>query len=507
MAALFWYDLPRRILKGFAIVKLADILNNREGLHFEAKAATNGLPGSLWESYSAFANTDGGTIVLGMSEDENRQLHVTGVPNAEQLIANFWNTINNQGKVNKNILASGDVYASAYEGTEVIIINVPRADRLSRPVFINNNMSSGTYRRNGEGDYHCTPEEIKELVRDSSAVPVDSYVLTEFSLDALDMDTLSRFRTRMENFKPDHPWNTLPPDEFLCMVGAADKDDSGKPHPTRAGLLFFGHDYIITKEFPQYFLDYREELDPSVRWTDRVNSSTGEWSGNLYDFYYKISNRVTEGIKRPFEIAEDNISRIDDTPAHKAVREALTNCLVHADHFGRRGIVVVRTNETLTMANPGGLRMPKAKAIAGGNSDPRNPTLLKMFSLVDVGERAGSGLSNIFNVWRTGGFAKQPELIESFSPDRVELTLPLLMEYETNAKSNNEDAARTQTRQEEILAYLGKVDKAPIADIAANIGLGLSRTRDYLRELTKDNLIIASGTSRSRTYSLFSADS
>ncbi|MDR1016314.1 MAG: ATP-binding protein [Coriobacteriales bacterium] len=80
MASLF-VMIDVYVLKGFAIVKLADILNNREGLHFEAKAATNGLPGSLWESYSAFANTDGGTIVLGISEDEDKQLHVTGVPN------------------------------------------------------------------------------------------------------------------------------------------------------------------------------------------------------------------------------------------------------------------------------------------------------------------------------------------------------------------------------------------------------------------------------------------
>ena len=51
-------------------------------------------------------------------------------------------------------------------------------------------------------------------------------------------------------------------------------------HPTAAGLLMFGEEYKILYEFPEYFLDYREILDPAIRWTDRLQSSSGDWSGN-----------------------------------------------------------------------------------------------------------------------------------------------------------------------------------------------------------------------------------
>ena len=61
-------------------------------------------------------------------------------------------------------------------------------------------------------------------------------------------------------------------------------NEEGKIHPTIAGLLMFGDEYNIVRELPEYFLDYREMLDPTTRWTDRVQSSSGDWTGNIQDF-------------------------------------------------------------------------------------------------------------------------------------------------------------------------------------------------------------------------------
>ena len=68
------------------------------------------------------------------------------------------------------------------------------------------------------------------------------------------------------------------------------------------------------------FLDYREILDPTIRWTDRLQSSSGEWSGNICDFYFRVYNKLVKDIKVPFKTIDGN--RIDDTPVHEALREA-----------------------------------------------------------------------------------------------------------------------------------------------------------------------------------------
>lgn len=115
---------------------------------------------------------------------------------------------------------------------------------------------------------------------------------------------------------------------------------------------------------------------------------------------------------------------MDDTPVHKALREALANALIHACYYDRMGIVIKKMQDRIIIENPGGLCISKESALLGGNSDPRNATIIKMFNLINIGERAGSGVPNIFKVWKNENF-DSPELEERFKPDRTVLLLPL----------------------------------------------------------------------------------
>lgn len=80
------------------------------------------------------------------------------------------------------------------------------------------------------------------------------------------------------------------------------------------------------------------------------------------------------------------------------MREALVNCLVNTDFFVPRGIVIRKNVNTITIENPGYIRTGKDQMLKGGISDPRNKALMKMFNMIGIGERAGSGVPDIFAV-------------------------------------------------------------------------------------------------------------
>ncbi len=398
----------------------------RENNRLEAKRAKGGLPGSLWETYSAFANTDGGIILLGADEKDGGQLVPTGLTEDEvrKMQKQFWDSINNRQKVSDNILTDKDVYPMEYESSRIMVINVPRAHRERRPVYINSDIFSGTYKRNSSGDYHCTKEEIRAMLRDQGAETVDTKVLDTFDLSALNSESIYAFRMSFRNTHVSHPWDQLPDEDFLVQIGAAAKNiTTGKFHPTGAGLLMFGNEYEIVREYPNYFLDFREMVNDITEWSDRIWSTSGDWSGNIFDFYRRIVTRIVQDLKVPFRL--EGLYRIDDTPQHKAVREALANCLVNADYYGRGGVVVCKHPDRLVFENPGTIRIGKALMLEGGHSDPRNSVIIKMFSMLHIGERAGSGMSRIISAWSAAGYENPvvEELIGNI--ERTTLTLPL----------------------------------------------------------------------------------
>ena len=414
-----------------------DLSKFYEGNRYEAKLAKDGLPASIWETYSAFANTDGGLILLGVKENKSHSFAIEGVKNPEVLIKEFWDTVNNPNKASLNILLNKHVYTREIDGKQIICIEVPRAERQLRPVYIGKNILTGTYHRNGEGDYHCTKEDISEMFRDASAATADTKILTEMDESVFCPDSVKGYRNVFNNTRLNHVWESLDDIDFLRKIGAmAFSPQTGKIHPTAAGLLMFGYEYEIVREFPLYFLDYQEKYDDAIRWTDRIVSSSGEWSGNVFDFFFKIASKLTADIKRPFKL--EGMFRVDDTPVHKAIREALVNTLVNADYYGRQGLVVQKYPDKLVFANPGNFRIPLKDAFDGGTSDPRNATMLKMFSMLDIGERAGSGIPDIVATWEKE-FNLMPEYIQTFPPSRTKTALCIKELLEGSQKSSDKE--------------------------------------------------------------------
>ena len=222
-----------------------DLFSLVENDEIECKKATGGLPKDLWETYSAFANTDGGAILLGIKEEKGK-FYPIGVEKPENIIKDLWDNLNNPKRVSSNILSNNSV------DTQVI------EDKI----------------------------------------------------------------------------------------------------------------------------------------TDNLN----------------IPFRTIDGIRQ------------EDTRVHKAVREAVANAIIHADYRLSRGIVIEKGKTYFKFFNPGNLRITREEALKGGLSDPRNENIFKMFNLLGIGERAGSGIENIHLAWREQKWIV-PDLEETYDPDRITLIL------------------------------------------------------------------------------------
>lgn len=141
----------------------------RENNRIEAKEALGGLPESIWETYSGFANADGGIILLGVKELPDKSLQALDLLDPQWLIEDFWAILNNPDRVSVNILTEDHVQIHEVDGKHIIAITVPRAAPQQQPVYLNRDPFRETYRRNGEGDFRCTREEVAQMLAAAKA--------------------------------------------------------------------------------------------------------------------------------------------------------------------------------------------------------------------------------------------------------------------------------------------------------------------------------------------------
>ncbi len=502
-----WEELLNQIYKG-------------EKIDMECKKAANKVPESVYETYSSFANTRGGIIVLGVEEDKIKEntrerFIVRGVNNPRKLREDFWNTINSQ-KVNVNILVDDDVYVVEQEDISLMVIHVPRADYTMRPVYKGDNPFKGTFKRNHEGDYHAKEYEVRAMIRDQSSEGNDNTILEGFTMEDIDADTLKRYRIMFNNHNPEHVWRELPDQEFLEMLGGYRRDRREKIEGlTIAGLMMFGTGLAIRDEFDNIFMDYRDEsgANSETRWVDRVTYD-GTWENNLFNFFRKVTPKLTENLKKPFIL--DNMQRVDDTPVHKAIREAFVNMIIHADYRMDAGVLkVIKSDEGYSFSNPGSLKLPKEQIYKGGESKPRNPHMQTMLRMVGYGDNAGSGFPDILKTWQECGW-EEPELTEDTVMNQVVLRLKFLSNSVKTAeklaesaekrnrkkeqKKGTEKSTEITERTEKIWELICKNPNITQAAMMEELGISRKKVQLSLEKLISDGRIERVGSDRSGSW-------
>lgn len=480
-----------------------------ENFEIEYKSGKEGFPKELWKSYSAFANTNTGFIIIGIKESKNG-LIIEGLSDEqiESYKKEFWNNCNNPNTVSRNLLTNEDIKVTSYKDKKLLIIKIPFASRTERPVFLTRNPFGNTYKRNHEGDYRCTDDEVKRMLADSaSELKRDSLILEGFGIKDLDPTSIRQFRQLFASSNAGHPWLVLEELDLLRKIGAYRKDRKTKEEGlTVAGLLMFGKDESIRDQdvVPNYFPDFRERLsiDKNIRWSDRIYPD-GTWECNLLQFYLRVWPKLIATLPKPFQLDEDR--RIDEAPTHIALREAFVNTLVHTDYSLSGNIIIELESDKFVFSNPGTLLVSLHQYYAGGISECRNPALQLMFMLIGRAEKAGSGVDKIMSGWKSSLW-RSPFIELESQPDRVKLTMPMFSVIPENVlkelkeRFNNVD----QLSAEELTILSFSLIEGSISNQRLQYVLNIHSTdiSAMLRKLCDNNFLESDNKGRWTTYKL-----
>lgn len=473
-----------------------DIIQKLKGLkessNLELKKAESKLPKSFWETYSAFANTDGGLVILGV--DEENEI-VSGVKEPYKIRDDLFNTLNNPMKVSKNIISNEDINIIEIEKNIFIItINIPEAPYNLKPVYLNDNPKEA-YERLGEGDIKLSIEKYKALVVGAKR-ETDNELLKNYGIDDLNSESLELYRKELYDQTKDEKYKRIDFKDMLIEIGAMRKNRQGNNDYllTTGGLLFFGKYTSITDRFPGFQLDYfekRSSLDTD--WIDRVSSGDIQYPDlNIYKFYRIVLEKLRSTIKDTFILEEHSKTRLPyKSDLLTSIREALVNSLMHAYYDSDQPIKIVTCPDYYEFTNPGKMRVTVEEFIHGGISDIRNHTISTLMRRIGISEKAGSGGPRIFDV-----------------ASKYKLRLPEVFreQYYTSIRIWKVDLEKIVEKypspQKELLLYLIKHQLISRKDAERELSIDNYQFRTAINNLLTENIIVAVGNGRSTRYKL-----
>lgn len=472
-----------------AILQRLKISTTVETHDLEFKEALWNLPKDIWETYSAFANTTGGYIILGVKEKP--KIEPVGVCDAEKIVKELCDQANNREKVSHNLIENKNIRCELIDGKTIVIIYIPELNMSKKPLYLNNNLKK-TYVRKNSGDYVASEEELRRFIRNSQD-NLDSELLENYTEEDLSQDSVLAFKNLVHQRNPSKQYLGMNNLAFLLEMGVfqLDRNDSRKPKLTLAGLLFLGKYAAIIQRLPHYHLEYIDARGTqSSRWRDRVSSGDLEYPDlNLFEFYRVVYEKLSHTIEEPFELDEHS-QRKSAVELRTALREALANIVIHADYFDAESeIKVMVENLCYTFSNPGAMKVSYIQFFTGGKSLPRNNTLISFFRRIGASERAGTGGREILDAIQASRY-RPPELVTTMAFTQLKIWIA----------DSVEDYPDLAENDKKVLNSVRERIQASMREIMADTGLSLYFARKSVQCLLGRKLLEASGKGRATVY-------
>lgn len=388
--------------------ELIERLNGYEWNDVEFKQALEHCPINAYETVSAFANTSGGWLVFGVTEDNGR-FEIIGVQKVNQVETEFLSTLHQAKKINFfPAVREGKIS----DGTRTVLtFFIPEAPREAKPVYLNGDIRK-SYIRRGSGDHQCSEEEIKTFLREAASNRYDSELLSLDVTTCFDEESIRWYRTQWQPRNPDKlvDVNQL---DFLKYFGLI-VDNAGKLSATRAAILLFGSDSAVMTILPRPVADFRRLSVPfdlgipdEKRWEDR-----GIMECNLVTAWRRILEHYRKVADVPFSLDATTLERKDRPLDYTAFREALINLLTHQDYGDQTRKASIQVfRDRIIFWNPGSSFVTREEMFTPGDRPVRNPRIVNAFRRIGLGEQAGTGMGAIYSNWRQ--LKRVPPMIEN----------------------------------------------------------------------------------------------
>lgn len=465
---------------------------------FEAKKCAGGLSKDVWESVSAFANTSGGTLLLGVSEEDGFA-PVSGFQ-ANSVCDQFVTGMGDGGTI--GLLVNPPEYQinRVICGDAVVLaIHIDELDVSQKPCYIRDRgVQSGSYKRIDDKDVRLSASELYSIQMASVVDASDREPVEGATASDLDKSLCEAVFARALVLAPRAMRGADGMEERLKRLNFTDSEGN----VIRAGLLVAG--VYPQQFFPRLVVDVAVHVGVTkaaagdVRFRDRAVCE-----GTLGEMIEDAARAVAKNLRRSSTVS--GMGRRDELELPEVVlREAITNAVVHRSYSARfdgEAVSVDVYDDRVEITNPGGLWGKSWDDLADGRSCCRNATLMRLMSLVTLpsgagapAEGNGTGILLMMREMAERGL-RPPEFRRALDHFKVVLWRP------------NEEGGRTEAVRrgaaavERVLAERGEMS---IAEIVRDSGLSLSQARRRVNDLIAEGRVEATAppTSRKRKYRL-----
>ncbi len=408
----------------------------------------------------AFANSEGGTIYIGVSDDGE----VVGIEDSDKSGLQVSNMVHDNIKPDLSMFVS---YRTLnFDGKEVLSIDVERV--TNRPYYLANKglRPEGVYIRHGFSSIPASDSTIRNMIKETDG---DVYeALRSINQDLTFNSCENEFKNRNIDFK-EQALKLVSNDGLYTNLGLLLSDQC--PYTIKAAV-FEDYDQSLFKDRNEFSGSLLKQLEDVYSFIDKYNNNR-----STFDKLWRIDTR--------------------DYP-EKALREALLNSIVHRDYSYSASTLISIYKDRLEIVSVGGL-MPgyELKDIKNGLSDTRNPNLANIFYRLKLIEAYGTGIKKIYDAYELSGC--EPEIITTNNSFKI--ILPNI-NYKQNNNLYISSPEMKYCDENILLKYLNDNQSITRKEVETLMGLSQSSAGRILKKMVDEGKLIQFGGSKNIKYML-----